>query len=771
MWPNLGQVRALSPDGSLWGAGILVAPRTPNGAALHVLTCAHVVISATGGPPAGGLGELGELGELTVDFPGRNWSAAARPVPGGWAPPPPLGHVPPGTALAGSADLAVLALDPGHPLLPRDCGPLPLAPCGSPDGRRVSVIGYPRGAPAGLIATAVLTGGGGPCPDWLQLDALHTTGAVMEHGFSGAAVWDPDRGRVIGLVTAAHTDRTVKAAWMLPVEAAVRLWPPLAGAVGDQAVSDRPPDDRSVGPRRCTPPPPEYGGPEADVRQEPPRYLVDAVMEVGCITDDGTLYDLVLRYGRTARAALVGGTAGTARRSLVVRLVQDLCGGPAGLAPLVKSLEWREGDSVAIRKLRVATALWEVELLGEEEWDELFLLLDGVRIPDLHRRYSGFLHARRLPAAPGHCSEPWTVFLHAATLNARPGEALPCFQVLEQLLALGAEDAVRLRIVEWARRYDPHPPDQRTAPRPAADPPEPLPSRIPDVPDAPGIPGTPGTPDVWDPPDYLIIRIRPLLAPEQGRNALLSHWWRLHPEGQLRGTDRRIDLDHAESEVRSLIRQAESEWAYLKSDLAIEFVLPQGLLGMTVERWRKAPFQGVDGVLGEDHHVVLRSLERIDRRDLHGSWSRRWRDFTNGCAGRVHWFPQDGRRHLLSDPPPAVAVLSAPPDGARSEEGVHDQLNELAAALRAGVPVVLWDRRNGIDPAFRTALRSLLDSRDPRGLPGLVKSLRISSGDRDPEEYFVVGRHVALLWDDPNRMPVAPGTHPVPPPADREEGP
>ncbi|MEW2031011.1 hypothetical protein AB0901_10925 [Streptomyces roseifaciens] len=505
-----------------------------------------------------------------------------------------------------------------------------------------------------------------------------------------------------------------------------------------------------------------YEGPGNGARPEPPRYLVDAVMEVGCVTDDATLHDLVLRFGRTARSA-PDGTAGTNRRSLVVQLMQDLCDGPTGLAPLVKSLEVREGNSVAIRKLRVATALWEVELLSDEEWAELFRLLDGVCIPDLHRRYSDFLHALRLPTAPGHCTEPWTVFLHAATLNARPGEALPCFQVLQQLLALGAEGQAQLRIVAWAHDHDPHPPDHR---------PDAWPSDSPGAPEVVSVsPPSRDCAGVWDPPDYLIIRIRPLLAPEQGSNALLSHWRRLHPGDQLRGPDRRIDLGDAESEVRSLIRQAESEWAYLKSDLAIEFVLPLGLLGMTVDQWRKAPFQGVDGVLGEDHHVVLRSLERIDRRDLHGSWARRWKDFTGGTAGRVHWFPEDGRRHLLSDPPPAVAVLSAPPDGARSEEGVHGQHDELAAALRAGVPVVLWDRRNGADPAFRTALRSLLDSRDLRGLPSLVKSLRISSSDRDPEEYFVVGRHVALLWDDPNRMPVAPGTHPVPPPAGREEGP
>ncbi|MCP3818657.1 hypothetical protein NLX86_11155 [Streptomyces sp. A3M-1-3] len=476
-----------------------------------------------------------------------------------------------------------------------------------------------------------------------------------------------------------------------------------------------------------------------------PRYLVDAVTEVGCLQDLDTLRQLVHRLGRESRSAL-DSTTGTSQRGLVVQLMEELCERPAGLASLVENLEMRAGNSVAIRKLKVATAAWEVELLDNEEWDELFGLLEGVRIPDLYRRYSEFLHAGGRLVAPVHCVEPWAVFLHAATLSARPGEPLPCFQVLQQLLALGAEGVLQLEIIEWAQDHDPF--------RPAEQPP------APPVEKDPGAERT----DVWSPSDYLIIRLCPLLDSGPGSDTLLSHWRRAHPGEQLRGTDRRIDLRNAEREVQALIREAESEWAYfLKSDLALEFMLPRDLLDLRVERWRKASFQGVGAVLGEDHQVVVRSLDRLNHRDLHGRWGRRWDAFTEGNAGRVHWFPEDGRRHLLSDPPPAVVVLSEPPGGARGEQRAHGYLDELGEALRAGVPVVLWDRRAGNDPAFRTALRSLLGLHDPRELPGVVKALRIASSDRDPEEDLVVGRHIALLWDDPSRMPVATaGTSAVP---------
>lgn len=215
--PQRGQVRVRSADGPVWGAAVLVAPGNTG---VHALTCAHVVAAAEQDPGRR---------RLMVDLPARAWHAEVDPVPAAWSPPPPLDglEAPEGDA----ADFAVLPLRADHMPLPRSCGPLRPAACGTPDGRRVSVVGYPRGAPAGIIATAVLTGKAGPCPDWVQLDGLHTTGAVVERGFSGAAVWDPVRQAVVGLVTAAHTDRSTKVAWMLPMETAARHWPPLAGAL------------------------------------------------------------------------------------------------------------------------------------------------------------------------------------------------------------------------------------------------------------------------------------------------------------------------------------------------------------------------------------------------------------------------------------------------------------------------------------------------------------------------------------------------------------
>ncbi|MFI8088766.1 hypothetical protein ACIF9R_10670 [Streptomyces sp. NPDC086080] len=469
-----------------------------------------------------------------------------------------------------------------------------------------------------------------------------------------------------------------------------------------------------------------------------PRYLVDAVLELGCLAHPVTLRQLVSRFGDTSHTV-----ADLPQRVLVAQLLQDLCEKPEGLAPLIRNLELWEGDTPGMRRLKVAAVAWEVELLAPEDWEELFGLLDTVRLPDLHRQYSEFLLALGRGPAPAHCTEPWIVFLHAATLNCRPGEPLPCFQVTQQLLALGASGEAQLNLVEWVRAHQSvnEPagrPEGEAAPAQAAK-------------DAAQDPA-----GVWSPADYLIIRLRPLLAADTSGDTLLSYWWRLHPGEQRRGDDQRIELRHAEASVRVLLRRAEEEWAYaLRNELALEFVLPRRWLHLSVENWAKTPFGPSAGLLGEDHQVVVRSMERIDRRDLHGRWGRRWEAFTAGRAGRVHWFPEDGRSHLLSEPTPAVVVLSGPAGGAAGPGAAEgEQLDELSEALRVGVPVILWDRREGRDPQFRSVLRALMDRHDVRDLPIVVRALRTASGTRDAEGRCVVGRHVALLWDDPDRMPV-----------------
>ncbi|MEV0639565.1 trypsin-like peptidase domain-containing protein [Streptomyces sp. NPDC050619] len=239
-------MRVLSPRGVVQGAGILVMPGV-------VLTCAHVVVSAVG--PGRGSPGATPAEPVLVDVPGRADVTAGEAVvvADGWFPGP----------LAGGAggDLAVLrtAWSP-----PDKSAAARLGPCGEPDRREVNMYGHPLGAPEGLWSRARLVGRGGPYRDWIQLEGIGSAGAKVGHGFSGAGVWDPAAQRVVGMVTAAYTDQQAKVAWMLPLEAAARMWPDLAPVL--------------------EPPPRRWAEPPSDKDQ---FALADALLNVPLIEDDG----------------------------------------------------------------------------------------------------------------------------------------------------------------------------------------------------------------------------------------------------------------------------------------------------------------------------------------------------------------------------------------------------------------------------------------------------------------------------------------------------
>lgn len=460
-----------------------------------------------------------------------------------------------------------------------------------------------------------------------------------------------------------------------------------------------------------------------------PRYLVDAITGVDCLQDRHTAQQILRGFGGPS-AVVPDLSDPTSRRSVLVPLLERLTAQHAGLAFLIQELELLEGNSPGIRELRLAYAHWEFDVMSRSDWFDLFELLEGVHLADLPQRYADYLAATNRPPPRTDCTEPWVAFLHAALFNAGPSESPPCFEVLSQIVALGAAGEHQERIVKWARAHDPC----------LGEPPPPA-ARL-------SVPFT--EPTHWRPANYLIIRLRKLAQSDRhGHDLQLSHWLQVARAFPVRQQDRRISSLDAEREVRDLLREVEAEWSARLHDgeLAIEFVLPSELLGLAVERWSKFPFRGASARLGEDHVVIIRSLDRWERPDLHGAWGRRWTVFTDGAGGPAHLFTDHQRADLRTEPARSVAVLSGAPHDSSAEA-----LAELSEALLAGFPIVLWDRSGDHDTAFRSALAQLLTGKDPRELPKVVHDLRIRADE--PSDQAVLGHRLALMWDDPQRMPI-----------------
>ncbi|MEI5102284.1 hypothetical protein RB200_32060 [Streptomyces sp. PmtG] len=510
--------------------------------------------------------------------------------------------------------------------------------------------------------------------------------------------------------------------------------------------------------------------------------MLDALDGVPAFDETTTLRECVRMVGR-AIGATVTVPDSPRRRTYLSSLLMAILEYPDGLQVLGGVVELLEGNTRYTERVRTAIAVADAPLFPPEDWSRLMVLLGGLEVLDVAGAYQDVMRHSADPL-PAHCTEPWLAVVHAATLNARPGELPPCVLLVEHL-ARYAKGQQQQDLLDWVTEHRARPEAYRSGPAlPAPRHGEQVrPPTYQDVPAKAGdtalavaagaesgllgrrvraaapAPAPPvrsfGQEPVWAPGACLLIRLRPLPDPDRDGERLLSYWWQIEgPEPYpVRGGDLRIDVTELPEQVKSLVEDAETGWAYFcKEDLTLEFVLPRELLCLPVEQWAKKGFHGADGSLGEDHPVVLRSLERMERTDTHGRWARRWDALLTGCAGPVHWFPADGRSRLLSDPRRVMVVLS---DAPGRPGGPGAGVDELAESLRAGVPIVVWDRRGGVDPVFRDELADLAARTGIHQLPDAVRSLRIEAkgGDAAEGDSSTLGRHAALLWDDPYRLP------------------
>ena len=210
-----------------------------------------------------------------------------------------------------------------------------------------------------------------------------------------------------------------------------------------------------------------------------------------------------------------------------------------------------------------------------------------------------------------------------------------------------------------------------------------------------------------------------------------------------------------EAAVSRHIDGAERTWAELQTtgQAGIEFVLPTKMINAPVQWYRALRMDDPEPICVL-YEVAVRSQERMRAHSVRREWVNRWERLDqHPFAGRVRWgirynSPQatvESWSHELSgDSSYVVVVLSAPPD---DEVGAR----ELRAALKAGVPAILWDQRSPQVPAVtRNRLGELTE--DPADLPAHLRIARVEAAQHAVAEPHHYARSVALLWDDPNRV-------------------
>lgn len=251
------------------------------------------------------------------------------------------------------------------------------------------------------------------------------------------------------------------------------------------------------------------------------------------------------------------------------------------------------------------------------------------------------------------------------------------------------------------------------------------------------------------------------LVPDRGLadRYLLSAWLQQdrNPEEPIRRDDDSMPLGDAVERLSDLLRQVPEHVDDDIEELIVELILPRALITRPVDQWqvdREFPH-----ALGTGCPVIVRSLDRLLRADLHVPWGRKWRWLTeNGqhadpsCFRDVDVHDQPDvsalRAMLLRSESPVVLVMRTPP-----LESDDLGVDAFSAGLHGGIPIMVWCRDTTLSEEFQEQIRGCLANSDLLRLPQRVFELRLLAAEKASKEGNHVGSHVTLLWDDFDRIP------------------
>lgn len=236
---------------------------------------------------------------------------------------------------------------------------------------------------------------------------------------------------------------------------------------------------------------------------------------------------------------------------------------------------------------------------------------------------------------------------------------------------------------------------------------------------------------------------------------VLSSWVQYRPGrwNPERGEDLVVALETVESVVEELLNRAETVWGKQPGQAEVEFVLPAKLLNEAVDWWHTNSGSPEAAPLCLDYPVVVRSLERMRALNYHRFWRNRWEAMISAPSIRSYWALTDEddiglwNARLRADESIAAVILGEPPAAHSAGRKAR-----FFMALRAGVPIIIWDRRTRRAENFEEIVERLVTG-TPLSLVKRVRDLRSQAAIADNASSAAhIGRHLAVLVDDPNRL-------------------
>ncbi len=459
------------------------------------------------------------------------------------------------------------------------------------------------------------------------------------------------------------------------------------------------------------------------------KALVDALVAAG-FADELPIRSLLIGELREVLGDVFTVPDQLSGRDQLVAIV-NTCDRSDAMDALADVLEFlRPGDPSWDRVRRLGSADRVFDVVSEQEQESLRPWLTGLRprnMPFAARQATGNV----VPLS--RFEDAWSAFCRLSDQNSGPSELPPAVTFVE-LISAELKDPLRADLRAWtaaqARRLR-----QDAALR--------------------KLRSQEGT----DVPNGGKLHLTIVVEPDGIDRGLfeVSPWRqddpRQWPPG--RGESVLVAAADLEDAVGSLVAAAEEAWAGLAAEAALEFVLPRALLNLPVHAWATDRANGDTRPLFLSYPIVLRSMERLTTPQYHRRWRLRWsRLVADPSVERVYFChvkdveERYGLDTVLSDEQWVMMVLTDAPPG----EPDSDQ-DQLFAALRAGLPVVLWHPTASTD-ALREVVAWLANSKGLGDLPSsrTLKSRKgLDPGPGSPFDSELL-RDLVVLWDDPDRI-------------------
>ncbi|MDV3351753.1 trypsin-like peptidase domain-containing protein [Leptothoe sp. LEGE 181152] len=191
-----------------------------------------------------------------------------------------------------------------------------------------------------------------------------------------------------------------------------------------------------------------------------------------------------------------------------------------------------------------------------------------------------------------------------------------------------------------------------------------------------------------------------------------------------------------------------SEYECDPSDLTLYFVLPPSLLNQSWERLIPGEEEDPIGIGYEDCPQVMLALQ--NRSGLGGfransRWKKAWKFKDVQANVPAHDVFADGQ-----------GLKEAGVIGFQKLTSLNPQSDPQLLA-KQGIPLAVWVRDNQIDKDWAPVLLDQVLSSPLKNVPKQVLEIRRNTDTLDSEAEYAqspeLGHHLAILWDDPNRVP------------------